>query len=320
MNADGRKDDPTHALDDFLRRQPGATAAEAGMPDLSGLFQKLHPDRAAAHAPPKGGVLKDGTAWAVDDVIDVPVVELRAPRPAARELPWLNLPEVDLAAEQASAAALPTIDLPATDLPLPPSGASVAQATGHARDFAAAQWLADAQAAQAPAPQPEALALPGHRARNPRLLGQWQQGAWAAGSRQVLEASTEIINTPQGPLIETYPAQYLVAWWAPSGRSTPQLRRWPSSAWLCAAETSALPDALLAQVPEPCAMWWLPEQSDLVDWAAVAEIVLIHEPGLRPFQSAALRSLIEREREAAFARMNDHYHRPAAGAPVLRKG
>lgn len=319
MHPDGRdQDDPTRALDDFIRRSALARSTQDGPPDLSNLMRALHPEQASAR--PKGGTLKDGTNWAVDDVIDVPVVELRAPPQPPSRLPQLQLPQVDLAAEEAQAHVTPEIDLPSTELPTPPDAASVAQTTGQARDFAAAQWLADARAGQAPAPQPDVQALPGQRRREPRLLARWQPGAWVAASRQAVGATTEVINTPQGPVIETYPAQYLVALWAPAPEAGQPPGRWPQRAWLCAADTDAqgdaLGEALLAQLPDPQPLWRLPAADGPVDWALVAEIVLVHEPGLRPFQSQALRALMAREREATFARLNSRYQRPAVGGPV----
>lgn len=71
-------DDPTHALDDFVRRMRPAAARPAALddlPDLSGLQGNLHGQRPAA--PPKGGTLRSGQTWGPDDVVDVVLPPVR---------------------------------------------------------------------------------------------------------------------------------------------------------------------------------------------------------------------------------------------------
>ena len=71
--------------------------------------------------------------------------------------------------------------------------------------------------------------------------------------------------------------------------------------------------ALLALVPGAAPLWINPAAQD-VDWALAAEIVLLHQPALRPFQTNGLRAFIESEREARFARLNTDYQPPVAQA------
>jgi hypothetical protein len=149
-------DDPTHALDDFVRRmrpaaQPAATA-DADLADLqAGLLARLHPERAsraAAMPRPKGGTLRSGQTWDADDVVDVPdrpnlQPEVQRPRvPAARpDIPAVTLPIVDLLAEQAQALIAPTIDLPPVTTPPPPEAGVLDDSTQRASHAVAAQQV-----------------------------------------------------------------------------------------------------------------------------------------------------------------------------------
>ena len=131
MNPASPDDDPTRALDDFVRRmRPAAQppgAADNDLADLhDGLLARLHPEHtagAAGMARRNGGTLRSGQTWDADDVVDVPdLPEVLLPRvlPARSDIPAVTLPVVDLAAEQARAAISPTVDLPPVITPPPP--------------------------------------------------------------------------------------------------------------------------------------------------------------------------------------------------------
>jgi hypothetical protein len=72
------------------------------------------------------------------------------------------------------------------------------------------------------------------------------------------------------------------------------------------------------QLPERAALWVLHED---LDWAQLAEIVLLGEPALRPFQQRGLREFIDTERAASTARIRSAYgpqqEAPACG-PLVR--
>jgi|GEM_PF-1999249 len=312
--ADARDDgdDPTRALDDFVRRlRPQAEPAAA--PDLSDLVARLHPERVPAAARPRGGTLRNGQTWSADDVEDVPVVEVRAPRaPAApAEPPPLTLPEVDLAAEQARAAAAPEIALPPVDT-APPAvdAAGLDDATHRVRDFAASQFGTPDEDDW----QPSAQALQLRPAADPRLLAQWQPGAWIGAVRQVLDSSTAFSPGPGGPTVETFEPHRLLLLWPPPTPARPQPGRWPHLVRLAALPRGGAAAALLAAVPGDAPLWLQTDEA-AVDWALAAEIALLHEPGLRPFQVDGLRAFIAAEREAGFAAMNrDYGAEPGGGA------
>ncbi len=284
MNPDRPNDDPTHALDDFVRRmRPATSAAPAPAPDLSGLQARLHPDRAPGPTRLRGGTLRSGQTWQADDVVDVPMVTL----------PPVSAP---------AAVDRRTLD----------------QTLQQASDQVSALWSAETLAASAAAWQPSPQTLQLRRAAHPRLPTAWQPGAWTAAVREVLAPSTEFVTTPGGTAVESYPPQRLLLLWPPQRLDAPLLGRWPQQAMLSAVPADQAAEALLALLPEP-ALLWLNPTTDAVDWALAAEIVLHHQTTLRPFQAAGLRRFIETEREATFKRLNAEYQTPVAGAAVQQR-
>jgi hypothetical protein len=296
--------DPTHALDDFIAQRRAEQQASHKAPELDDLLAKLGSAPAGAAARPKGGVLRDGTIWRGDDVVDVPLVEL---------------PQVDAQADAARAAELPRIELPKVETPDPEFAKAVAESTGQATALAAAMWLAEARAAAGTVPQPDFSRLQPKPEKHPRVLDDWRTGAWIGARRLAVAATSEITGSAQGPTIVSYPAQHLVVLWTPTRPDAPHLGRWPRKAFLSAAPANALDQSALDQMPEESLLWWLPAHSDLPDWALAAEIVLIHDSALRPFQVTALKALVEQERSAALGRVNQAYHRPEDGEAVQRK-
>lgn len=313
-------DDPTRALDDFVRRMRPAAPASPGsdLPDLSDLVARLHPER-TGHAPrPRGGTLRNGQTWDADDVEDVPVVEVPRVPPARDEPPQVTLPPVNLRAEDALAALPPELTLPPVDTAPPPDTTDIDAALRGARDFAASQWDADDQANAAPDWQPDPQALQLRRARHPRVLADWQPGAWTGAVRQVFDSTTEFIKSADGsPTVETYPPHRLLLLWPPQRLDAPLLGRWPQAVRLSALPQDEAAETLLADLPADALLWLHPRTQD-VDWTLAAEIVLHHEPALRPFQIDGLRAFIDAEREASFARLNADYHQAMPQGPVLR--
>jgi len=146
-----------------------------------------------------------------------------------------------------------------------------------------------------------------------RLLHDWRPGAWIGAVRQAVGRTTELSSTPQGELVEVHPPQWLVALWPPQQLQQPFLGRWPC--WASLAPGEAEPEAVLAllpQLPERAALWVLHED---LDWALMAEIVLLGEPALQPFQQRGLREFVESERAATLARIRSAYS-PSQDAPA----
>ena len=130
-------------------------------------------------------------------------------------------------------------------------------------------------------------------------------GAWIGALRQVSARTTEVVSTPQGELVETRAPQWLLALWPPQRLQRPFLRRWPGWVSLHAAEaeTHAVLE-LLRHVPAGASLWVLEEE---LDWALMAEIVLLSEPGLQEFQQRALKAFMQAERAATTSRILSAY-------------
>lgn len=310
-------DDPTHALDDFVRRMRPAVAPAADDPtSLSGLQGRLHPERASATGRPKGGTLRSGQTWDAHDVVDVPSISLPKLPPERHDAPAVHWPTVDLAAEGSAAATAPEVALPDVPAPPPVDTAGLDATLRQASARASAQFSAEDLAGQAPAWQPDLQALQLRRARHPRLLGTWQPGAWTGAVREVMAPATEFVTTASGTAVESYPPHRLLLLWPPQRLDAPLLGRWPQQVQLSALPADQAAEALLAGVPGDAPLWLHPTLRD-IDWALAAEIVLTHEPQLRPFQAAGLRSFIEAEREASFAALNRFYQQAPGGARRL---
>lgn len=283
---DGSDADPTHALDDFVRRM----RTPVPPPDLSDIGRSLRAQ--PQPATPRGGVLRSGARWSADAVEDVPVVELpRTPPPATTPL---------------------TIDLPGLTAPAPADEAGLAASLRDVHDAAVVR----ASHADFPGWQPDPVALQLRPATPPRLLTHWQPGAWTCAERIVCDSHAEVVNTPQGPLVESHAPQRLLLVWPPRADAGPP-GRWPHSARLQAADAGPANIGALNLVPESASVWPLADTSD-VDWALGAELVLLHTAGLQPFQIDGLRSFIAAERERVFARVNDGFCQTAPGGPVQR--
>jgi hypothetical protein len=149
----------------------------------------------------------------------------------------------------------------------------------------------------------------------PRVLAAWKPGAWIGAVRQVFESVARVVNTPQGPVVDSYPPHVLLALWPPQSPAQPFLDRWPQRAALSAVAFDRAPLALLELVPEGGELW-LAEHD--IDWVLIGEAVLLHEPALREFQLKELRAFVEAERQATWERANKAYRLPGTGQPLER--
>lgn len=316
MEPTDRDDDPTHALDDFVRRmrQPAMPpATPPDLADLDNLGARLNPG--ALPAKPRGGVLRSGQRWDADDVEDVPIVELPRPKPPDTSIPQVTLPLVDLPAEQLQAGSQPEVDLPEVPDAPPPDADALEAATSGAREFAASQWDLDTLATREPVWQPDPAALQLRPASHPRLLARWQPGAWVGALRLVFDHATELATTPTGPVVQTYPAHRLLLLWPPQATGG-VVGRWPQQVQLLTGPAHQAGVAALGLLPDEGLLWLMPD-TDAVDWALGADIAMHHMPALNAFQLQGLRAFLDAQRAASFLRLNDRYHQPVPGKAVV---
>ncbi|HEX3139994.1 MAG TPA: hypothetical protein VHQ87_08065, partial [Rhizobacter sp.] len=205
----------------------------------------------------------------------------------------------------------PEIAMPLVDAPPTLDLAGIDEA------LSAAAGLAQPQQHPTPGP-PQIESLARDQPGDPRLLRHWQPRAWIGVRRKLSGASTELLKSADGqPIIESHPPQWLLAVWPPQGLDVPLLGRWPDRALLVGAQQSQAADRLVLQqaVPEQAPLW-IGELD--ADWPLIAELVLLHDAALKPFQLEALRALIEEERLARFARLNNAYE-PGGGSGAQRR-
>ena len=138
-----------------------------------------------------------------------------------------------------------------------------------------------------------------------RLLRDWMPGAWIGAVRRAFGPHTALHSTHQGEVVENHPSHWLIALWAPQQLRQPFLRRWPEVVAMVATDDEAeAVVGLLRHVPEGNPLWVLNEE---LDWALMAEIVLLSEPHLLQFQNEALLRFIEIERQTTTARIVEGY-------------
>jgi hypothetical protein len=149
----------------------------------------------------------------------------------------------------------------------------------------------------------------------PRLLAHWQPGCWVGALKRVFGAVSQLLSTPQGPVVDTFAPHLLLALWPPQGLESPLLSRWPQRLLLSAVQPEDAGEELLKHLPADAELW-LAEQD--IDWALAGQAVLLHEPGLREFQLKELRAFVDAERQATWDRVNTAYRLPGTGQPLER--
>ncbi len=119
----------------------------------------------------------------------------------------------------------------------------------------------------------------------------------------------ELVAGHDGVVVDSHPPHsLLVLWKPPKAMTQPMLRRFP---WM--VSISAVGDAdtalaeLLLQLP-PDARLYLARHHD-IDWALMAEIVMVSEKDLAPYHYRELQAFVLAEREATLAKISAGYSR-----------
>ncbi len=138
-----------------------------------------------------------------------------------------------------------------------------------------------------------------------RVARFWEPGVWVAASRRAFGPVAEVVEAPGGGvLVENHPPHYLIALWRPRNDNGPFLRRWPSIVNIAASSEDDLLHEVLRQVPGGARVWLM--HGDL-DWALMAHIVMISEPGLEAFHYRELEHFVRAERERTLAAISSAY-------------
>jgi hypothetical protein len=135
-----------------------------------------------------------------------------------------------------------------------------------------------------------------------RLARDYRDGVWIGSVRRVFGPISEI-DEETGDF-DTRPPHFLIVNWRPLRRGQASLPRWPRKAMLVAPDATAAVRELLRDVPETDKLW-LTEQE--IDWGLVADIVMLSESQLRPYQMRGLQEFVERERELTLSSIRSLY-------------
>lgn len=151
---------------------------------------------------------------------------------------------------------------------------------------------------------PFTMAVPPQVAHE-RCLDAWAPGAWIGAARRAIGPCAEPVEGDDGDTVfEHQPAQWLIALWAPQSLQQPFLRRWPALVHLAVLAEADATAALLAHVPTGARLWLTNLE---LDWALLAEIVMLTEPQLAPWQHRELAQFILAERQATAEAIAQHY-------------
>jgi hypothetical protein len=139
-----------------------------------------------------------------------------------------------------------------------------------------------------------------------RLVFQWAPGTWVGATKRVFGPIAEVISGDNGlAWVETHPPHSLLVLWKPPRLNPPLLKRFPWMVSIAAAhdDDEALA-AVIRQLP-PGARMFIARHD--VDWALMAEIVVISEPNLAPYHYRELQAFVLAEREATRAAVSAGY-------------
>ena len=139
-----------------------------------------------------------------------------------------------------------------------------------------------------------------------RMSSAWEPGAWIGTMRRAFGPIAEIVEADGdvSDVVETFPPHTILALWKPQQLNQPFLRRWPHMVWMTTVDSERAQLELLREVPESARLWITPQD---IDWALLAEIVMLSEKNLMPQHYHQLQRFIDQEREATSAKISRAY-------------
>lgn len=135
-----------------------------------------------------------------------------------------------------------------------------------------------------------------------RLMRRHKPGMWIGAVRRAFGPNVGAVG--DSGIIDTHPPHYLIALWKPLRWNEPFLPRWPSKASLVEPDEAAGVAELLREVPKKEQLWLVEHE---LDWALIADIVMLCEATIEPYQRTALQAFARSARQATVASIRASY-------------
>lgn len=146
-----------------------------------------------------------------------------------------------------------------------------------------------------------------------RLVFEWTRGVWIGAVKRAFGPVAELVAGSDGVLVDNHPPHSLLVLWKPAKVNEPPfLRRLP---WMVSIHAALDTDEALAelfgQLPDDKARLFIARHD--IDWALMAEIVMLSETGLAPYHYRELERFVQEEREHTLAAISAGYTRDEGG-------
>jgi hypothetical protein len=144
-----------------------------------------------------------------------------------------------------------------------------------------------------------------------RIASVWEPGVWVGAACRAFGPVSEVVEDPNGAvLVENHSPHHIFALWRTRRGDGPFLRRWPSIVNLSSTDEKTLVAEMLQLVPARNQLWLSRGE---FDWALMAEIVMVSEPSLAPWQYRELEGFVKIERARTLAQISRGYTGDAHG-------
>lgn len=128
---------------------------------------------------------------------------------------------------------------------------------------------------------------------------------WVGAACRAFGPVSEVVEDTNGAVVvESHPPHHIVALWRTRRGDGPFLRRWPSIVNLSGTDEKGLVAEMLQLVPVRSQLWLSLGE---FDWALMAEIIMVSESSLAPWQYRELESFVKVERARTLAQISRGY-------------
>ena len=140
------------------------------------------------------------------------------------------------------------------------------------------------------------------------LVPQWAPGVWIGAVKRAFGPVAEMLAGSDGVVIDSHPPHSLLVLWKPprSPMQPPFLRRFPWMVSITTGDAGVAVGELLKQLPHDSRLFLSKHE---IDWALMAEIVMLSEKNLAPYHYRELQRFAEDQRAETLAAISAGYTR-----------